>query len=365
MSVDLEVEDVCVSLGGADVLDHISLDVNAGEFVTLLGHSGSGKTTTLNVVAGFIRQTSGHVRFAGSCVDAAPPAERDIGIVFQNYALFPHMSVLENVAFPLQVRGVDRRERLRRAEEYLELVQLDGMGKRRASTLSGGQQQRVALARALVFNPRLLLLDEPLAALDKQLRETMQVELKRIQREVGVTTISVTHDQIEALSMSDRVGIMSDGRLGQYASPEDVYSRPQTEFIARFVGEANLVPIGTDGVVAALGLRLPHVHGGGTAVVRPEHLELSAAEPGPGEAVLGRIEELSYQGSRRRVLVRLDGANTQLIVSSPSLPGSERVERGARVAIACDPRAVHVIPAGAESAGSHPSTPFSKELAGA
>lgn len=342
MSVDLAVENVSVALGGTTVLDDISLDVQAGEFVTLLGHSGSGKTTMLNIVAGFIKQDAGRILFAGEPVDAVPPIDRDIGIVFQSYALFPHMTVLQNVMFPLQVRGVGRQERMRRAKEYLELVQLGDLSGRRAAQLSGGQQQRVALARALVFEPTLLLLDEPLAALDKQLRESMQLELKRIQREVGVTTIAVTHDQTEALAMSDRVAVMGTGSLEQFATPEDIYQRPTTDFVARFIGEANMLPVDDDGTVSALGVRLPDCQGG-TAVIRPEHLRLSAGPRHPDGAA-GRVAEAVYQGTRYRVIVHLDQQDEhRLVVSAPWQPGVEQLAVGTRVHVSCAPESVHVI----------------------
>jgi putative spermidine/putrescine transport system ATP-binding protein len=339
MSVELIVEDACVELGGTQILDRISFGVQPGEFVTLLGPSGSGKTTTLNLIAGFVRARSGHVRFGGEIVDDLAPQQRGIGIVFQNYAIFPTMSVLENVAFPLRARGVPRRERERRAQEYLELVQLGGMGSRRSLTLSGGQQQRVALARALVFEPALLLLDEPLAALDKQLRESMQIELKRIQREVGVTTIAVTHDQVEALTMSDRVGIMGAGRLEQYGTPEEVYRRPATEFVARFLGEANLLAVGADGHVPALGVSLPGARGG-TAVVRPEDVDLLGAN-GSSEGV-GTVAELDFQGARYRVVVEVQSGGS-LIVSLPAGASGQALSRGDRVQVRCDPREIHVM----------------------
>ena len=337
MSVDLTLDAVCVELGGAQILERISFEVRSGEFVTLLGPSGSGKTTTLNVIAGFVQARSGHVRFGDAVVDDLPPQRRDIGIVFQNYAIFPTMTVLENVAFPLRARGVARRERERRANEYLDLVHLGGMGGRSSMTLSGGQQQRVALARALVFEPALLLLDEPLAALDKQLRESMQLELKRIQREVGVTTIAVTHDQVEALTMSDRVGIMGAGALEQYGTPEDVYRRPATEFVARFLGEANLLPVDPEGHVAALGIAVRGAKSG-TAVVRPEHLDIVSAN-GSGHAT---ITELDFQGARYRAVVRLAEGAT-VVVSLPPGPSAHDLRRGDRVELRCDASEVHVM----------------------
>jgi putative spermidine/putrescine transport system ATP-binding protein len=338
MSIELTVDGACVDLGGTPILEDISFRVGRGEFVTLLGPSGSGKTTTLNLIAGFVSSRAGHVRFGEQVVDALPPQARDIGIVFQNYAIFPTMSVLENVAFPLRARGVDKRERERRANEYLELVQLGGMGARHSQTLSGGQQQRVALARALVFEPALLLLDEPLAALDKQLRESMQLELKRIQREVGVTTIAVTHDQVEALTMSDRVGIMADGRLVQYGTPEEVYRRPATTFVARFLGEANLVPVSADGRLAGLGVAVPGATGG-TAVIRPEHLEVLSANGSGGNGVL---TELDFQGARYRAVVEFPTGGSVIVSLAPVMSG---LAPGDKVELRCDPRAIHVMDA--------------------
>ncbi len=342
MSIDLTVDGACVDLDGTAILEEISFAVRSGEFVTLLGPSGSGKTTTLNLIAGFVRARTGHVRFGEQVVDDLPPQARDIGIVFQNYAIFPTMTVLENVAFPLRARGVDKRERERRANAYLDLVQLSGLGARRSHTLSGGQQQRVALARALVFEPALLLLDEPLAALDKQLRESMQLELKRIQREVGVTTIAVTHDQVEALTMSDRVGIMADGKLVQYGTPEDVYRRPATTFVARFLGEANLVPVGADGRLAGLDVAVQGATGG-TAVIRPEHLELVSTNGSGGN---GTLTELDFQGARYRAVVEFPAGGSVVVSLAPG-PSAYALTPGDRVELRCDAREVHVMEAGA------------------
>ncbi|MEU9823048.1 ABC transporter ATP-binding protein [Pseudonocardia alni] len=342
MSVDLSVQEVTVELDGRTVLDRVSLDVPRGSFLTLLGQSGSGKSTTLNVVAGFLRQRSGRVSIDGVPIDDASPAERGIGFVFQNYALFPYMTVAENVAFPLQVRGVGRKERTRLAEEYLDLVQLSGMRSRRAAQLSGGQQQRVALARALVFRPALLLLDEPLAALDKQLRESMQVELQRIQREVGVTTVAVTHDQVEALAISDRVAVMDAGRVVRCAGPEEIYQRPGSEFVARFLGEANVLDVGADGTVAALRTGLDgHPGPGRRVMVRPErlHLERLDGTTGPGEAT---VVESVYQGTRHRTLVELTGLAEPLVVSVPAGPDRPPTP-GDRVSVRCDPADLHLL----------------------
>ncbi|MFI5953638.1 ABC transporter ATP-binding protein [Cryptosporangium sp. NPDC051539] len=312
MSVDVVCDKLTVHLGGAQILDEVSLTVPPGCFATLLGPSGSGKTTTLNVLAGFASASSGDVLIGGRSLAGVPPHRRDIGVVFQNYALFPHLSVGRNVEFPLIARKLDRSARRAKVAAALELVQLPDVADRPVRSLSGGQQQRIALARALVFAPSLLLLDEPLAALDKQLREAMQLELKRIQRETGTTTVAVTHDQVEALSMSDLVAILQDGRIVQVGSPEDVYRRPATRFVAQFLGEANLLPV-VDGRTALFGV--PAEGTGSTTVLRPEDLELTAADQ-PG-AVEARVTDVVYQGSRLRLTVR--AGDTALVVSA--VPG--------------------------------------------
>ncbi|CAN7721821.1 ABC transporter ATP-binding protein [Neorhizobium sp. LjRoot104] len=238
----LKLSNITKTYGHFTALDDVSLSVDKGEFVTFLGPSGSGKTTTLMIIAGFEKASGGTVEVGGQSISQLAPHERNIGIVFQNYALFPHKTAVDNVYFPLQMRGVSRSQGLRQAEDMLSLVGLKGFGHRHPKELSGGQQQRVALARALVFEPSLLLLDEPLGALDKNLREQMQIEIKRIQRSLGVTTIFVTHDQSEAMSMSDRIVVFEKGRIEQVAPPLDIYHRPQTSFVAAFIGESNLIP---------------------------------------------------------------------------------------------------------------------------
>jgi putative spermidine/putrescine transport system ATP-binding protein len=242
MASYLQLNGITKSYGDFTALEKIDLSIEKGEFVTFLGPSGSGKTTTLMIIAGFEKATTGDVLVEGKSLSGLAPHERNIGIVFQNYALFPHKTALENVYFPLQMRGVKRAEGLRKAAEMLDLVGLQGFGQRHPKELSGGQQQRVALARALVFGPSLLLLDEPLGALDKNLREQMQIEIKRIQRALGVTTIFVTHDQSEAMSMSDRIVVFEKGCIRQAAAPLDIYHRPRTKFVAGFIGESNLIP---------------------------------------------------------------------------------------------------------------------------
>ncbi len=224
-------------------LNNVDLDIKSGEFLTLLGPSGSGKTTLLMAIAGFNRPDGGSIRFADQEMILEPPHRREVGMVFQSYALFPHMTVAENIAFPLKLRKVSVDDRIRRVEEALHTVQLDGLGDRNIDQLSGGQRQRVALARAFVFRPRILLMDEPLSALDKKLRERMQIELKQLHRQLGVTTVYVTHDQREALTMSDRIAVINHGKLVQIDTPENIYNEPANEFVADFIGESTLLPL--------------------------------------------------------------------------------------------------------------------------
>jgi putative spermidine/putrescine transport system ATP-binding protein len=243
--------------GSVSVLSDLDLDVAPGEFLTLLGPSGSGKTTLLLILAGFVRANAGSVKVGGEEIIAMPPHKRNIGMVFQNYALFPHMSVHQNIAFPLKQRRVPVAETKTRVEKALELVQLAGLGDRRVDQLSGGQRQRVALARAIVFEPRIVLMDEPLSALDKSLREHMQIELRSLHRRLGMTTVYVTHDQREAITMSDRIAVMNNGRIEQLDRPEALYARPQTKFVASFIGESNFIPVECrDGAVWYNGHRL-------------------------------------------------------------------------------------------------------------
>ena len=304
-------------------VDGVDLDVADGEFLTLLGPSGSGKTTVLRMIAGFELPTSGTIELDGVDVSRTPPFERDVNTVFQDYALFPHMSVQRNVEYGLKVKGTPRDEARRRAAEALESVRLGGYGDRKPSELSGGQRQRVALARALVNRPRVLLLDEPLGALDLKLREQMQVELKELQREVGITFIFVTHDQDEALTMSDRIAVFNAGRIEQIGSPVDVYERPATAFVAGFVGTSNLI----EGEVARRVLG----HDGAVSV-RPEKIRLadvSAAIGAHEGSALGSVREVVYAGSGTRFVVDLDEggqlvALQQNTTSSPDVTASLR-----------------------------------------
>ncbi|RWM32036.1 ABC transporter ATP-binding protein [Mesorhizobium sp.] len=229
--------------GAVSILSDLSLDVAAGEFLTLLGPSGSGKTTLLMILAGFVRANAGSIKIGGEEIITMPPHKRNIGMVFQNYALFPHMNVFHNVAFPLKQRRISAAETRQRVEKALDLVRLQGLGERRVDQLSGGQRQRVALARAIVFEPRIVLMDEPLSALDKALREHMQIELRNLHRRLGMTTVYVTHDQREAITMSDRIAVMNAGRIEQIDQPEVLYARPRTKFVAGFIGESNFIPV--------------------------------------------------------------------------------------------------------------------------
>jgi putative spermidine/putrescine transport system ATP-binding protein len=277
----------------------IDLEVERGEFFTFLGPSGSGKTTTLRMIAGFEDPTEGTIELAGEEVSGVPPYDRAVNTVFQDYALFPHMSVGENVAYGLKVAGVDKRERERRRDEALEMVRLPGHADRRPGELSGGQRQRVALARAIVNRPEVLLLDEPLGALDLKLREQMQVELKTIQSEVGITFVYVTHDQDEALTMSDRIAVFNDGGIEQVSPPQELYERPLNEFVAGFVGVSNLIE-----------------RDGKRLTIRPEKIQL--LEPGAAADNLhserGKVAEVAYAGMLTRYTVALDaGGELQMV----------------------------------------------------
>jgi spermidine/putrescine ABC transporter ATP-binding subunit len=317
--------------GEVVALDHVSLTFGEREFFGLLGPSGSGKTTLLRSIAGFIEPTSGQILIEGSDISRVPTYKRNVGMVFQNYALFPHMNVYENVAFPLSVRRVGETEIRRRVSEILELVQLAGYDKRRPRELSGGQQQRIALARALVSRPRVLLLDEPLGALDKNLRQHMQIELRQIQREVGITTVLVTHDQEEALTLSDRIAVFRKGEVVQMGSPDEVYERPRNAFAAEFFGATNFLKgraagtHGKAGVVALDGgekvLTLDPLPADGQAVtitVRPEKFAISAASGaavGADEAINslpGEVVQPVYMGAS--VTYRVSVAGTELTV---------------------------------------------------
>ncbi|MFT3989334.1 ABC transporter ATP-binding protein [Aestuariivirga sp.] len=297
----LSVQALAVRYGHVRALDCVDLDVAPGAFMSLLGPSGSGKTTMLNVIAGFIGPSEGVVRHNGKDITAMPPEKRAFGVVFQGYALFPHLTALDNVAYPLRMRGLSRAESRRRAAPILERVGLAGMAGRRPSQLSGGQQQRVAMARALVYQPSILLLDEPLSALDRDLRRRLQIELKALHRQEGRTFVLVTHDQEEAMTLSDHIAVFRAGRVVQVGTPQELYRRPASRFVAEFVGEANVVP--ADAVQAG--------PAGKFAVLRPEDVRLSRV--GGTSATL---TDLVFAGDRWRAMLR-DGAGREWLAILP------------------------------------------------
>jgi putative spermidine/putrescine transport system ATP-binding protein len=304
----------------------VDLDIGAGEFFTLLGPSGSGKTTTLRVIAGFERPDAGRVELQGVDVTRVAPSQRAVNTVFQDYALFPHMTVAENVEYGLRVRGISRRDRRARAEEVLERVRLPGLGDRKPVQLSGGQRQRVALARAIVNRPPVLLLDEPLGALDLKLRQEMQTFLKALQRDLGITFVYVTHDQEEALTMSDRLAVFNEGRIEQVGSPAEVYEHPQTEFVAGFVGVSNLLE-----------------RDGRRFTIRPEKIRM--ADEGTGEGEPGAVREVVYVGMVTRFVVDLDSGG-ELVVVRQNLETSSQealAEQGKRVRLSWRPEHTYQI----------------------
>ncbi len=315
--IDVRLAGIRKTYGDVVAVDRVDLEIPAGEFFTLLGPSGSGKTTTLRLIAGFERPDEGRIELGGADVTNRAPYERDVNTVFQDYALFPHMTVAENVAYGLRVKHVPRAERKRRVDEILKVVRLPGLGDRKPVQLSGGQRQRIALARSLVNTPRVLLLDEPLGALDLKLRQEMQIELKRIQREVseiGITFVYVTHDQEEALTMSDRLAVFNEGRIEQIGAPAEVYERPATEFVAGFVGVSNVLE-----------------RNGKKFTVRPEKIRMHFDEDGDGEQ--GRIRDVVYVGMFTRYVVELDsGGELTVVKQNLETSSQEALEsRGRRV----------------------------------
>ncbi|WIY24672.1 ABC transporter ATP-binding protein [Parasedimentitalea psychrophila] len=344
-SIAIDVRDAVKRYGDFTALKTISLSILDNEFFTLLGPSGCGKTTLLRMIAGFEDVTEGEIYLYGDEIKNLPPHQRPVNTVFQNYALFPHMTVLDNVAFGLEMRGRSRAEARSRAGEMLELVQLSQFSSRKPSQLSGGQQQRVALARALAPQPKVLLLDEPLSALDQKLRKAMQLELKHLQRETGITFVFVTHDQEEALTMSDRIAVMSEGELQQLGAPRDIYERPHNMFVADFIGETNLLEVSVDNI--ANGRATCHLGGGheltcnqvdGIAVgaqvhmsVRPERLFISD-DPAEGESLKGRVQENVFGGTDITTIINLADGPNFTVRTSNSNRGNKRIfERGNEV----------------------------------
>ncbi len=327
------------------VVKDLGLEIRRGEFLTLLGPSGSGKTTTLMMLAGFEAPTGGRIELDGRPIDNVPPEKRQIGMVFQNYALFPHMTVAENLSFPLQVRRVPKAEIQKRVAKALDMVKLASYGGRRPNQLSGGQQQRVALARALVFEPKLVLMDEPLGALDKQLREQMQLEIKHIHERLGVTVVYVTHDQSEALTMSDRIAVFNDGLIQQLATPTELYERPVNSFVARFIGENNTLHgrvidingsaciVEVDGArIEALAVNVPGAGAPTTLSLRPERVRLNPAKDGCHNLFEARVEELIYLGDHTRARVSLCG-NDEFVIKIPNAEGIPALDAGASIRV--------------------------------
>ncbi|WOH85448.1 ABC transporter ATP-binding protein [Bradyrhizobium sp. BEA-2-5] len=337
------------SYGPVVAVAGVSLDIRSGEFLTLLGPSGSGKTTTLMMIAGFESPTSGDIAIDGRSVVAVPPYRRNIGMVFQNYALFPHLTVAENIGFPLKQRGVPKAERTKLVGEALELVRLPGYGERHPRQLSGGQQQRVAVARAIVFKPRLLLLDEPLGALDKQLRENLQIEVRRLHAELGITFVLVTHDQDEALTMSDRIAVMNDGKVAQIGRPEDLYDRPCSHFVAGFIGQSNFMPAVVCGMeegvvvakcqgilVRAVASQPPAIGAEVSVTTRPERLRFAdtTVETGPSVNRMSvTVVEAAFAGERCRYLLKSD-CGASMVLKEASSATIRRRAVGERTEIA-------------------------------
>jgi putative spermidine/putrescine transport system ATP-binding protein len=348
--VQLSVQRIVRRFGPVAALGGVDLDVAEGEFLTILGPSGSGKTTLLKAIAGFEIPDEGTVLVGGEDVTLTPPRHRDVGMVFQNYALFPHMTVAQNVAFPLEMRRRPRDEVARRVEEALRLVELQSFGQRLPRQLSGGQQQRVALARAVVFGPRLLLLDEPFGALDRKLRESLQLEVRRLQRNLRLTTLFITHDQEEALIMSDRIAVMDKGRIEQIGLPGDLYARPATRFVADFLGESNLLEgvakAGSASIAGFGPVPLPRSQPDGpvTLLLRPESLRLGEGVEALPCRAQGTVIDTVFLGLSAKLRLRLDGgsevlARIPLRPSAPPLPGD-----GESVTVGFSPEDVHVVP---------------------
>ena len=360
MNKIIELKNISKSFDGEMVLDNISLDIHDNEFITLLGPSGCGKTTTLRIIGGFVYPDQGDVIFMGDLINDVPPHKRNVNTVFQKYALFPHLNVFENVAFPLRERKVPKQEIKEKVNKMLDMVMLSGFAHRRVTSLSGGQQQRVAIARALVNEPKVLLLDEPLGALDLKLRKDMQQELKKIQKSTGITFIFVTHDQEEALSMSDTIVVMSEGKIQQIGTPQDIYNEPVNAFVADFIGESNIV----DGVMLAdykvrFGGQIFDCLDTGFApnepvdvVIRPEDVDI--VKPAPG-VLQGTVTSVTFMGVHNEAIVDIDGFKWMIQTTDP-------VEEGTHIGISLEPDAIHIMKKSKYSGMFGDYSSFSNEL---
>ncbi len=337
----IELKDISKAFDGETVLDHINLDIYDNEFITLLGPSGCGKTTTLRIIAGFEQPDTGSVLFLGEDIGALPPHKRNVNTVFQRYALFPHLNVFENIAFPLREKRVPKEEIDAKVEEMLQLVALTGFEKRSVTSLSGGQQQRVAIARALISRPKVLLLDEPLAALDLKLRKDMQQELKKIQKATGITFVFVTHDQEEALSMSDTVVVMSEGKIQQIGTPIDIYNEPENAFVADFIGESNIVSgiMLEDNKVRFSGHVFECVDGGFgkneavDVVIRPEDVDIVSEEKG---MLRGIVNSVTFLGVHYEIIVDIYGFKWMIQTT-------DFVDVDERIGLYLEPDAIHIM----------------------
>ena len=355
----IRLRDLCMAFDDEPVLDHINLYINDKEFLTLLGPSGCGKTTTLRIIGGFATPTSGDVLFDGVRINDVPPYQRQINTVFQKYALFPHLNVYENIAFGLRMQKLPEAEIKQRVMEMLETVSLKGFEHRRPDALSGGQQQRVAIARALVNRPKVLLLDEPLAALDLKLRKDMQIELKRIQQQVGITFIYVTHDQEEALTMSDTIVVMDKGSIQQIGTPEDIYNEPKNAFVADFIGESNIIDgiMLQDDLVQMYGKTFPCLDGGFApnepvdVVIRPEDIDIVPVEQGQ---LTGTVTSVTFKGMQYDIIVDFKGFKWLIQTTDHSPVGS-------RIGIKIDPDGIHVMKKSAYSGMFGDYSSFSEE----
>ncbi len=344
----VEFRNVTKSFGKTLAVEELNLDVAQGEFFSLLGPSGCGKSTTLRMLAGFIAPSTGTIEVDGRDITRLPPEARDIGIVFQNYAIFPHMTVFDNIAFGLVERGQDRAAIKRKVEHALEQVGLSGYGDRYERELSGGQKQRVALARVLVIEPNILLLDEPLSALDKKMREEMKFWIKNIQKSVGITTIYVTHDQSEALTMSDRIAVMNQGRVLQIGTPVEIYEKPNSRFIAEFIGESNLLAgrmreqaVDIGGTLVPVTASHSQIGAEVSLLLRPEQIRLEPVAYGETPMLRGRVADEVYQGSLRRYLV--EAAGQRITVEVPNRPDLAQLPPGADVALYWRPESAVVL----------------------
>ena len=352
-SLPINISSLCKTYGSIKALDQVSLNIAAGEFLTLLGPSGSGKTTLLMALAGFVRPNSGSIKFGDQEVIAKPPHKRDLGMVFQSYALFPFMTVEENVAYPLKIRGVSKSDQNVRAKRALDTVELSGYGDRRINQLSGGQQQRVALARAMVFEPKIILMDEPLSALDKKLREHMQIELKALHQKLEATIVYVTHDQREALTMSDRIAVINEGQIEQVDTPERLYREPHSFFVADFIGESislpvnivnNKIKLGTKTLISDL--PLAQGQGGYRLVIRPELLEVtSGGVPKSANDLSGHVHDIIYQGDSVLVIVKHESVGIINVRVPANRAGQKALpSKGERIGLALHPEDTIIVP---------------------